>query len=129
MPYVPFVDNKPDIADAGQDVIDDIRENLEALRDSIAMGVMPNWDMDVTNGSGTAEEPQFIAWRNNDGAGDLEVRAEITWGTSGGSDGNPVTIDYDFTGDRTMGTPTYFQIAIRTISYDGNGNVTKEDWS
>ena len=129
MAYLPFVDNKPIVTDAGQDVVDDTRENLEALRDAVIMGTMPDWKMDVTIGTGTASEPQFIAWRNGNGSGDLEVRAEITWGTSGGPDGNPVTIDYDFTGDRTQGTPTYVQINIKSISYDGNGNVESEVWT
>lgn len=128
MVYTPYVNNKPDIADAGQDVIDDSRENLEALRDAIMMGKIFDWDMTVTAGGGSASEPDEIAWRYQ-GTGDLEVRATITWGTAGGSDGNPVTIVYAFTGNRTAGTPTYDTIGTLTNTYDVNGEITSNSWT
>lgn len=123
MAYTSFVDNKPDITDAGQDVIDDTRENIMALRDAIASGRLEDWDM--TTSGGTAEEPGVLQWRDGQGSGTDRVRATITWGTSGGADGNPTVIVYAF----SINGSTWDTIGTLTITYDANGNVTASAWS
>lgn len=128
MAYTKYQVNVPDITDSGQDVIDDARENLEALRDAVVAGIFPDWDMSVTAGTGSASEPQRIEWRK-DGTGVLAIRAEITWGTSGGSDGNPTSVEYEFTGNRTASSPTWETMGTVSYTYDSDGNVTASSWA
>lgn len=121
MAYVLYANDKPDISNPGQDVIDDIRENIEALRDGIIMGKMPDWDLTTTIGGGSATEPDSIEWRYQ-GTGDLALRATVTW-----TSGNPTLIVYAFTTDRTQGTPTYDTILTQTLNYT-SGNLTSTTW-
>ena len=125
MAYVPFVDNKPVISDDGDDVIDDIRENLMAARDGIVMGKMLDWDMAVTIGGGSAAEPASIEWRDGQGAGTDRIRATITWGTSGGADGNPTSIIWAF----SVNGSVYDTIGTETITYDVDSNITADTWA
>ena len=129
MPYTHYTDSKPAITDSGQDVVDDTRENLEALRDAVIAGRIPKWNMTVTNGSGgTALEPKNLEWRKGS-SGNLALRATITWGTSGGSNGNPTTIVYHATGNRSNASPTWDSIGTLTMTYDTSGNARTGVWS
>jgi hypothetical protein len=123
MVYVPFVSDKPVIADDGDVVINNTRENLMALRDAVVAGALVDWDMSISGG--TDEEPTNILYSNN---GNTEaIKLIITWGTSGGEDGNPTVIVYhystnDFGGsDETIGT--------WTGTYNSNGTLTAAVWS
>ena len=128
MPYNHFIDSgSPDISDSGQTVITETRENLEALRDGIMSGVMPNWDVTISPNGGTQAEPRRIEWRK-DGNGVLALRASITWGTSGGADGNPTSISWQFTGNRTSGTPTWDALGTCTLSYNAGGDLVSVTW-
>jgi hypothetical protein len=80
----------------------------------------PDWDYSKTDGTGTAEQPQYMYWTN----GSLVLRATLTWGSSGGADGN-VTIavwDYDDGGG-------YAGVGTETIAYDIDANVTTTTWT
>lgn len=125
MAYVPFVDDKPVISDDGDVVINNIRENLMASRDAIVMGKFEDWNMTPTVGGGSAEEPDSIEWRAGAGAGTDRVRATITWGTSGGADGNPTSIVWAFSVDGAV----YDTIGTETITYDVDANVTGTTWA
>ncbi len=125
MAYTPFVDDKPVISDDGDVVIDDTRQNLMAVRDAAVMGKFEDWDMIPTIGGGSAEEPDSIEWRSGQGSGTDRVRATITWGTSGGADGNPTSIVWEFSVDGAV----YDAIGTETITYDVNSNITGVTWS
>jgi hypothetical protein len=120
MVYVPFVSDTPDITDTGAVVINNTRENLMALRDAIVAGALVDWDMAATGG--TAEEPTQILYSK----GTERVRLTVTWGTTGGEDGNPKTIVYAYDGD---GGASYDTIGTWTGTYDASGNLTAETWS
>lgn len=122
MVYVPFVSDKPVIADDGDVVINNTRENLMALRDGLVAGALVDWDLTVTVGGGTAEEPDEIIYKN----GTEWIRLDITWGTTGGEDGNPTVIVYAYSANSgglydTMGT--------WTGTYNSNGTLTAGVWS
>ncbi len=120
MGYVKFLSDKPDIADNGDIVINNTRENLMAARDAIVAGAMVDWDMAATGG--TAAEPTQILYSK----GTERVRLTITWGTTGGEDGNPKTVVYAYDGD---GGASYDTIGTWTGTYDGSGNLTAETWT
>ncbi len=125
MAYIDFVDDKPIISDDGDVVIDSTRENLMAVRDGVVMGKFLDWDMTPTVGGGSAAEPDSIEWRSGQGAGTDRVRATITWGTSGGADGNPTSIIWAFSVNGTV----YDTMGTETITYDVNANITGTSWA
>ena len=125
MVYVAFVSDKPVIADDGDVVINNTRENLMALRDAVVAGALKGWDMTLTVGGGSDEEPDEIRYSNN---GNTEaIKLDITWGTTGGEDGNATVIVYSYStddfsvSDEAMGT--------LTNTYNSNGTLTASVWS
>lgn len=124
MVYVQFLSDKPVIADDGDVVITNTRENLMALRDAIVMGGLFDWDLTVEIGGGTAEEPDEIHYER----GTAEwIKADITWGTAGGEDGNPTVIVYTYsTDDFSASNET---IGTWTGTYNSNGTLTAGVWS
>jgi len=123
MVYIKFTPDTPVITDTGAEVVDDTRYNLMALRDSIVAGALVDWNMAASGG--TAEEPtQLLYTKSPEG-----VRATITWGTTGGEDGNPKTIVYAYNANQNPGPGTWETIGTLTYTYDGSGNVTSTAWS
>lgn len=117
MAYTDFADGKPVAADNGNDVIDDIRDNEAALRDGVQMGAMKGWNYSKTDGTGTAEEPQYIFYKKS-----VEwLRATLTW-----SGGNVTIAVWEYSANSGS---TYSAIGTETISYDGSGNVVTTTWS
>ena len=119
--YQVFVPDKPIIADDGDVVINNTRENLMALRDAIVAGTLLGWDM--TPAGGTAEEPATIKYNRT--SPNEWIRLTITWGTSGGDDGNPTIIVYAWSDDDA----TYHNMGTATMTYDSSGNTTDVAWS
>lgn len=117
MVYQPFVPDKPVIADNGDIVINNTRENLMALRDAIVAGALKGWNMSKTG----AAEPTEILYAK----GTEEVRLTITWGTTGGADGNPTVIVYAY----SPAASAFDTIGTLTLAYDSSGNLTTETWS
>lgn len=127
MVYTKFNNGKPDIADNGATVIDNTRDNLEALRDAIVAGALVDWNMDINIGAGTAAEPDEIIYKN----GVQWIRLDITWGTSGGADGSPTVIVYAYSANSGVG---YDTIGTATMTYDNTagptfGALTDITWS
>lgn len=121
MAYVPFDTAEPDpstesITEFGTAT----RANFAALRDAVIMGTVAGWDM--TPSGGTAEEPGTLTYDKST----ERVKAVITWGSSGGEDGNPTQVVYSYSSN--SGTD-YDTIGTLTISYDTSGNVTGTAWS
>ena len=94
MPYTKFEDGVPLITDTGGEQITDIRNNLEALRDAVAIGALVDWEMTVTAGAGTNEEPDSISWSD----GTTTIVGTMTW-----SAGNLTQVVYTVGAD-TIGT-------------------------
>jgi hypothetical protein len=123
MVYVPFVSDKPVIADNGDVVINNTRQNLMAVRDGLVAGAMKGWNMSLTGGN--QEEPATILYSNNSNT--EAVRLTITWGTTGGEDGQPTVIVYAYSSDdfgavnETIGTCTF--------GYNANGTLITTTWS
>lgn len=120
MVYVKFTPDTPVITDTGAEVIDDTRQNLMALRDAVVAGAMVDWNMAASGG--TAAEPTQILYSK----GTERVRLTITWGTTGGEDGNPVTVVYAYSANSGG---AYDTIGTWSGTYDANGNLTAETWS
>ncbi len=112
MAYVPFVSDKPDIADDGDIVINNTRENLMALRDAVVAGALVGWDMSKTGGA----EPSEILYSK----GTERVKLTITWAS-----GNPTVIVYAYDGDSGA---SYDTIGTLTLAYS-SGELVTETWS
>ena len=126
MVYTEFTADKPVITDTGAQVVDFSRTNLMALRDAIVCGTIVGWNMSQVVGGGSTDEPDEI-WYSND-ANTEAIRLDITWGTTGGEDGNPTVVDYYYTADDTP-TITWEKIGRQTLSYNSNGTLTSTTWS
>ena len=122
MAYTDFVEDKPDITDDGDIVINNTRENLMALRDALVCGALNGWDMDITIGGGSAAEPDEIIYKKST----EWLRLDITWGTSGGDDGNPTVIVYAYSANSGG---VYDTIGTATMTYDSGGAMTDVTWS
>lgn len=127
MVYVAFVSDKPVIADNGNIVIDNTRENLMALRDAIVAGALKGWWF--TPSGGTAAEPAIIYYEVTRTGTRECVRLTITWGTTGGDDGQPKVIVYAYAPDWNGSTGTFDAIGTASMTYDGSGNMTDLQWS
>ena len=115
MAYTPFTPDKPVIADDGDVVINNTRNNLMAVRDGIVMGVMKGFN--YTHSGGTDEEPTEVIYKN----GVEWLRLAITWASN-----NPTVIVYSYSGDSGTG---YDAIGTITNTYNGNGTLTGSVWS
>jgi len=123
MAYVSFDSTVPNAATQdGTDVCDAIRDNQEALRDAVVLGAMEDWDLTVTAGTGSASEPQYLTYDK----GAERLRATLTWGTTGGEDGNVTQSVYAYSSNSGS---SYDTIGTLAVSYDSNGNVTATTWS
>ncbi len=120
MAYTQFEDNKPVDTDTGPDVIDDARNNLMALRDMVVMGAMPGWN--VSKSGGTTSQPAIIYWKN----GSEWIKAALTWGSSGGADGNVTQAVYSYSSNSGS---TYDTIGTETITYETDGSFKSSSWS
>lgn len=120
--YTQFIPDKPVIADNGDIVINNTRENLMATRDAVVAGVMPGWDFTRIVGGGSDEEPDSITYKN----GVEWIRLTITWGTTGGDDGNPTVIVYEYSANSGG---LYHPMGTLTNTYNGLGTLTASVWS
>ena len=108
------------ITQTGTVFADKARHNINAIADAVLMGALPGYAYSVQ--SGTNEQPTVVHHTN----GNDIIRLEITWGSSGGADGNPTQIIYKVSDN---GGTDWTTIKTQTISYDANGNVSSTSWS
>lgn len=126
MSYTLFDGSYPDVAasaphDTRTAAFNDARNNLTALADMLAaIAGMQGFDVEIVTSSG--DGPTEVTATN----GLQVVKKEITYGTSGVTDGLPVTCDYS---KSTDGGGTWDSIATQTFNYDGSGNFTDYAWS
>jgi hypothetical protein len=121
MAYTAFDPTEPDpstqnITEFGQSV----QDNQAALRDAVVGGTMAGWAM--TPSGGTAEQPAVITYAKST----ERVKIDLTWGSSGGADGNVTQAVFSYSSN--SGTD-YDTMGTETISYDTAGNPTGTSWS
>lgn len=116
MAYMQYDPDLPNGAHSGPTVIDEIKDNLLAVRDAAIMGGgFFGWAM--TASGGTAAEPVYFTYAK----GTERVRATLTW-----SSGSVTAALYEYS---STGGASYNTIGTKTINYDGSGNVTGTTWS
>lgn len=132
MSYTQFDYAKPVSTQTRQETIDSTRENLLALRDAIAMGYVPGWNMTPGDSSDTATatftssmanaaEPQIIKYEK----GTEEILMWITWTSNA-----PSVIKYYYSPDNSSGYPANrLLIGQENITYDGSQNVSGITWT
>ena len=121
MAYNQFDDTLPVSTATGPQTVTDIRDNQQAMRDMIIIGGINGWDMDAT-GTDPAEPTQLLY----DDGGTERLKAALTWGTTGGQDGNVTSATYSYSSN--SGTD-YDVIGIFGVTYDTDGNVTATGWT
>ena len=119
MAYEAFADNLPVSSDNGLKVVDDTRNNLMAMRDAVVAGVMPGWD--YSPNGGTAEQPAEFLYTK----GSERIRGAVTWGSSGGADGNVTQIAWSYSSN---GGSSYDAMGTQGVTYDSDANVTAITW-
>lgn len=121
MTYTAFDKSKPDGATQnGTQAMQSIRDNLAAIRDGVILGAYPGWDF--SKSGGTAEQPAIIYFKKSTDW----LKVALTWGTTGGEDGNVTVAVYSFSANSGS---SWDVIGTETITWDVNGLVTATTWS
>ena len=120
MSYTKFTDSKPVISDTGLQVVNTTRTNLMALRDAAVCGNLVDWDMDASGG--TVARPTRLTYSK----GNERVRLNLTWGSSGNSEGAPTRIVVQYSSNSGS---SYQTIGTKTITYTTGGYVTRTRWT
>lgn len=108
----------------------DIATNTSGIAElvqQITGGYSIDFDMSVTVGTGTNDEPDELLYTNvNDS--NIKLKAELTWGngTPAGTDGNVTQAVYKYTTDNWTGTTT---LGTKTITYNSDSTVASTAWS
>jgi hypothetical protein len=110
MAYNPFNESYPVITRTRQQIVDDTRTNVLALRDAIIAGREPGWTLSVSGG--TAEEPAIRLWS----FGTERIRASLTY-----SGGFVTAISWEYSSNSGG---AYDPMASETSTYDGSNNQT-----
>lgn len=122
MPYSQFDPAKPDgSTEDGAAVLQSARNNFKALRDACIMGG-GFYGFDLAVSGGTADQPALLTYAK----GTERVKAALTWGTTGGENGNVTVAVYSYSSDSGG---AYSTIGTKTVTYDANANVTATTWS
>jgi len=135
MAYVPYIETTPDpTSENGTVAFDSTRENLVALRDAIVMnGTFPGWDGEAQDSddspSSTPDQPDQWVYSK----GTERVKVELTWGSSGGADGNVTEVIASYSANsgtlyEVMGD-TGYPLGKMTITYDVDANAISWTWS
>jgi len=125
MAYVQFEDAVPTASGTINELCTDTRNNLEALRDAVVMGVARGWNYGRDLYGGTAEQPVIVRYSK----GNQRIMAYLTWGTTGGSDGNVTVALWYYIPDTSASSWASELIGTETISYDADANVVATVWS
>ena len=120
MTYTVFDPASPNTSETRQVIVDDTRYNLLAVRDAVIMGNLAGFNYAWSGG--TSSQPAVITRTK----GTEIIRATITWGSSGGANGNPTVIVYDYSSN--SGT-TYSTVGTCTYTWDASGFLTSTTWS
>lgn len=120
MTYQAFDGTKPTTAQTRQAAITSILENGLALRDATVLMAFKGWNYSASGG--TAAQPQYVYLKS----GSEWLRSTLTWGTTGGADGNVTVAVHEYSAN---GGSSYSTIGTETMTYDSDGNITATTWS
>lgn len=95
-------------------------DNQNDLWRSLVMLGVRGWTMALSGG--TSEEPAVITFSNTVNT-DFKIRSTITWGTTGGANGNVTAILWEVQNDATS-TATWATAYTTTATYDSGGHMT-----
>jgi len=124
MAYVAYDKSKPVTSpDTRQASIDSIRNNLNALRDAVIVGDVSGWNYSWSGG--TADKPNLIYYTK----GTEIIRQTMTWGNSGGADGNPTVIVYAYSSNSGGAYDNFTPNSTCSFTYDVDGNLSSTTWS
>lgn len=128
MAYTPLDITKPVVSPGSRlSQIDQTRANFAALRDVLAAGGLLQ-GFNASFQGGTSDQPQWILQQR----GAEILRTDLTWGTTGGAEGNVTRAIYYYSSD---GGGTWQPMAdidgnyVCTLAYDGNGNLSTTTWT
>ena len=135
MPYIPFNNAKPDPTESIAQITTDVRTNFAAVRDWIVIACgLPGWSGEALGADGTtpptdATQPEQWIWRR----GTERIRAQLTYGDAGGSQGCVVSAVFSYSPDggqtwQLMADDDYPNGTL-TIDYDADSNVIGYHWS
>lgn len=126
MAYTALDPTVPTVAQTRQAAIDAARTNMQAMRDAlIACGTVQGFNYSVTGG--TAEQPATLLYKK----GTEWVKIDLTWGNSGGSDGNVTKAAFYYSSNSGG---AYDAMAdddgnyVVTLAYDASANLTTSTW-
>lgn len=121
--YKKFDRNKPNGAvDDGAATLTGINENEQALLDAVAGGIAVDWNLSILS---PGPEPADVTIADADDANHVQ-KLTITWGTSGGASGNPVTVVQQRSYD---GGSTWTDPKTCTIAWNASGDPVSATWS
>ena len=115
--YNYFIDAKPVDTDTVLQVVTDSRNNLESLAQSVAYSAVPSWNYSVVEGTGDAEEPQYVYYKK----GATWIRGTMTY-----SSGSITQAAWHRSTDSGS---NWDAMGTQSVSYDGDGNVSTVTWS
>lgn len=127
MAYTPLDITKPVVSPGSrQSQVDQTRANFAALRDPlVANGLLQGFDLTVSGG--TSDQPIYLLQKR----GPEIVRIDLTWGTTGGSEGNVIRAAYYYSPDGGATWEPMIDINgnyVCTLAYDGSGNLSTTTW-
>ena len=130
MAYTAFNVAKPVVSDTRQVAVDYMRTNMVAMRDAlVGTGIVQGFSYNTTGG--TAAQPATLWYKR----GTEAVKIVLTWGNTGGSDGNVTKMAFYYAANEshasfpTSTNGTYDAMAdasgnyVAHVTYDSNGNV------
>jgi len=118
--YTQFEDNRPIITESDADnIIVDIKNNLNALHDGAIMNIMPFWN--YSRHFGTASNPYSERYTK----GALQLEIINTYGASGPSINCPTQRTYSYSTDSGS---TRFIYGRAVINYGDDGIVSTTTW-
>ena len=122
--YPSFIDNKPSVGTTGAVVINETRQNINAVILSIMHGAPYGWNYTNFTSAfgGTAARPILEQWLK----GAQYLYRVTTWGTSGNSEGCPTSYAYSY---RLNAGGTLEVIGTVTFTYGFDGIVTAYTWA
>lgn len=98
------------------------RLNVQAMRDAVLSGALYGWNYSITAGTGDAEQPQYVFYKN----GTKWLRHTMTYGTTGGEDGNVTVMLVEYSSNSGS---AYDTVGTLTYTFDADGNCTAANWS
>lgn len=113
--HVDFDSNIPAGSDNPTDYSADNLSNLRALRDLIIAGLVPGFVHSRTNGTGTADQPQYVSWYN--ATLGIGFRWHITWTAT-----KPTSVLEEWTNDFAAAWIAVGSAQVNT--FDASNNIT-----